>query len=47
MGGKGFEYIVEKGQSVRKGDKLMQFSKKEIKDAGKLDTVVCVVLGGN
>lgn len=47
MGGKGFEYLVEKGQSVRKGDKLMQFSKKEIKDAGKLDTVVCVVLGGN
>ena len=47
MKGKGFEYLVEKGQSVRKGDKLMQFSKKEIKDAGKLDTVVCVVLGGN
>lgn len=47
MGGKGFEYLVEKGQSVRKGDKLMQFSKKEIKDAGKLDTVVCVALGGN
>lgn len=47
MGGKGFEYLVEKGQTVRKGDKLMQFSKKEIKDAGKLDTVVCVVLGGN
>ena len=47
MGGKGFEYLVEKGQSVRKGDKIMQFSKKEIRDAGKLDTVVCVVLGGN
>ncbi len=47
MGGKGFEYLVEKGQTVKAGDKLMQFSKKEIKDAGKLDTVVCVVLGGN
>lgn len=47
MGGKGFEYLVEKGQTVKAGDKLMQFSKKEIKNAGKLDTVVCVVLGGN
>lgn len=47
MNGTGFNYLVERGQRVKAGDKLLSFSKKAIKDAGKLDTVVCVVLGGN
>ena len=47
MNGTGFEYLVQRGQRVKAGDKLLSFSKKAIKDAGKLDTVVCVVLGGN
>ena len=47
MNGKGFEYLVEKCQRVKAGEKLLSFSKKAIKEAGKLDTVVCVVVGGN
>ena len=47
MNGTGFRYLVEKGQKVKAGDKLLSFSKKAIKEAGKLDTVVCVVVGGN
>lgn len=46
MKGKGFEYLVERGQRIKAGEKLLQFNKKDIKDAGKLDTVICVVSGG-
>ena len=38
------EYLVEKNQSVKAGQPLLRFSKKEIAAAGKKDTVVCVVM---
>jgi len=44
MNGAGFEYLVEKNQSVKAGQPLLRFSKKEIAAAGKKDTVVCVVM---
>ncbi len=47
MNGAGFEYLVEKGQRVSEGTPLLKFSKKEIATAKKIDTVVCVVAGGN
>ncbi len=47
MNGAGFEYLVEKGQQVKASQPLLRFSKKEIAAANKLDTVVCVVSGGN
>ncbi len=44
MKGAGFEYLVEKNQKVSAGQPIMKFSKNEIAAAGKLDTVVCVVM---
>ena len=43
MAGKGFECFVGMGDKVRKGDKLISFSKKEIADAGYSDMVVVLV----
>ena len=47
MKGTGFEYLVEKNQRVSAGQALLRFSKNAILAAGKKDTVVCVVIGGN
>ncbi len=47
MKGTGFEYLVEKNQRVSAGQALLRFSKEAIAAAGKKDTVVCVVVGGN
>ncbi len=47
MNGEGFEYLVEKEQKVTEGQPLLRFSKKAILAAGKKDTVVCVIVGGN
>ena len=47
MDGKGFTAFVEQGQKINKGDKLLSFSKKAIKDAGYKDTVIVVVTNGS
>lgn len=47
MKGEGFEYLVEREQHVKAGDPLLKFSIGAIKAAGKKDTVICVVIGGN
>ncbi len=47
MKGTGFDYLVEKNQRVSAGQALLRFSKEAIAAAGKKDTVVCVVVGGN
>jgi PTS system trehalose-specific IIC component len=47
MNGEGFEYLVVKEQKVTEGQPLLRFSKKAILAAGKKDTVVCVIVGGN
>lgn len=40
MEGKGFETYVDSGAKFKKGDKLMSFDRKVIKDAGHPDTVI-------
>ncbi len=47
MKGDGFNYLVEKEQRVKAGEPLLTFNKKLIAAAGKKDTVICVVVGGN
>ncbi len=40
MNGDGFETFVDSGAKFKKGDKLMSFDRKTIKDAGHPDTVI-------
>lgn len=40
MNGEGFETFVDSGSKFKKGDKLMSFDRKVIKDAGHPDTVI-------
>ena len=40
MNGDGFETFVDSGDKFKKGDKLMSFDRKTIKDAGHPDTVI-------
>ena len=40
LDGQGFTVFVENGQSVKKGDKLMEFWSPAIKEAGHDDTVM-------
>jgi len=47
MKGEGFRYFVQKDQHVKAGEPLLSFSKKAIAAAGKKDTVIAVVVGGN
>ena len=47
MNGNGFKYLVNKDQHVKAGEPLLSFSKKAIAAAGKKDTVIAVVVGGN
>lgn len=43
MNGEGFEYFVEKGERIKKGQPLMRFSKEKIKQAGYVDEVILIV----
>ena len=43
MEGKGFECLVKEGDTVKKGQTLIRFSKKAIKEAGFNDTVAVLV----
>ena len=43
MKGDGFNTLVEEGQQVKKGQKLMEFDIKKIKAAGHPDTVVVLL----
>lgn len=43
MGGKGFEYLVEKGSKVAAGTPVMSFSRAAIAEAGYEDVVIMVV----
>ena len=47
MNGTGFRYLVKKDQIVKAGEPLLSFSRKAIAAAGKKDTVIAVVVGGN
>ncbi len=47
MQGKGFKCWVNAGDKVKKGDKLITFSKEEIKKAGYPDTTMVLVTDGN
>ena len=47
MKGTGFRYLVKKDQLVKAGEPLLSFSRKAIAAAGKKDTVIAVVVGGN
>ncbi len=44
MNGAGFDYLVEKGQTVKAGEPLMKFSREEIAKAGKSDVIVCALM---
>jgi PTS system sucrose-specific IIC component len=43
MKGDGFNTLVEEGDKVKKGQKIMEFSLQKIKDAGHPDTVVVLL----
>ena len=43
MKGDGFKTLVEEGDQVKKGQKIMEFDIKKIKDAGHPDTVVVLL----
>lgn len=43
MAGEGFTMMVEKGESVKQGDRLISFSTAKIKAAGYLDDVIVIV----
>ena len=43
MKGDGFNTLVEEGDMVKKGQKIMEFSLQKIKDAGHPDTVVVLL----
>ena len=45
LGGKGFEVLVENGQTVKKGDKLMQFDAKFIKENATSDACLVIFTG--
>ncbi len=45
LGGKGFEVFVENGQTVKKGDKLMHFDAKFIKENATSDACLVVFTG--
>ena len=47
MDGKGFECFVKPGDKVSKGDKLLTFTRSDIKDAGYSDTVIVVLTNGS
>ena len=47
MDGKGFECFVKPGDKVSKGDKLITFTRSDIKDAGYSDTVIVVLTNGS
>ena len=40
--GKGFNVLVEEGQKVKKGDKLMEFDKEYIRENAKSDNCIVV-----
>ena len=43
MNGEGFEVFVKEGDEVKAGQKLLQFSRKTIADAGHPDCVVTLL----
>ena len=43
MKGEGFQYLVKEGQKVKAGTPLIKFDKKKIKNAGYVDTTICVI----
>ena len=43
MKGDGFKTLVEEGDQVKKGQKIMEFDIKKIKEAGHPDTVVVLL----
>lgn len=43
MNGDGFEYLITEGQKVSAGTPLIKFDKRKIKEAGYVDTTVCVI----
>ena len=43
MKGDGFEYLVKEGQKVSAGTPLIKFDKKKIREAGYVDTIICVI----
>ena len=43
MKGDGFKYLVKEGQKVQAGTPIIKFDKKKIKDAGYVDTIICVI----
>lgn len=43
MNGDGFELYVEKGQKVKKGQKLMRFDIEKIREAGYCTTTAIIV----
>ena len=46
MNGDGFEAFVKQDDEITKGQKLIHFDRKKIKDAGHPDTVIVVVTNG-
>ncbi len=46
MNGEGFEAFVKQDDEITKGQKLIHFDRKKIKDAGHPDTVIVVVTNG-
>lgn len=43
MNGKGFEYLIKKGQTVKAGTPLIRFDREEIKKAGYKDVTMCII----
>lgn len=47
MQGKGFNPLVKEGQSVKAGEPLLQFNKKDIAEAGYKDTTAVLVINAD
>jgi PTS system trehalose-specific IIC component len=43
MNGAGFEYLIQKDQTVSAGTPLIRFDRTKIKAAGYQDVIICVI----